>query len=156
MRRAVFGAILAAAFAGAAHASDFIVVNSTDPGIKRGQALDGGARIPLAVGKTLTVMRPSGEITTLQGAAAGVTLPGARVASADGARLDSLKALLDPPPAGRTFGARRGGAAICPAPESLGSLDDILKVADQPGCKSEAREALDAFIAKSAPPGSSN
>jgi hypothetical protein len=149
MRRAFYGALLAAAFAGAAQASDYIVVNSTDPGIKRGQALDSGARIPLAVGKTLTLMRPSGEITTLQGSAAGVTLPGARVAAADGARFDNLKALLDPPPQGRTFGARRG-SAICPAPATLASLDDILKVADQPGCKAEAREALDAYIARSA------
>ena len=150
MRRALYGALLAAAFAGAAQASDFIVVNSTDPGIPRGQALDGGARVPLAAGKTLTLMRASGEVTTLQGSAAGVVLPAARVAAADGARFETLKILLQPPPPGRSFGARRGGA-ICPDAATLTSLDDIVKVADQPGCKAEARAALDAYIAQSSP-----
>jgi len=147
MRSIMVGVLLAAGIAGAANASDFIVVNSTDPSVKRGQALDAGMRIPVAAGKTLTVMRASGEVTTLTAGAAGVTLPGARVASADSARMDSLKALLDPPPAGRTFGARRGG--FCPPAASAVTLDDILKLADQSGCKAEAREALDAYVAKS-------
>ena len=146
MRRALIGILLAAGFAGAAHASDFIVVNSTDPGIKRGLALDAGMRVPVAAGKSLTVMRASGEVTTLQAGPAGVTLPGARLAQNDAARFDSLKALLDPPPQGRTFGARRGG--FCPPAASATTLDDILKLADTSGCKAEAREALDAYIAK--------
>jgi hypothetical protein len=140
------GALLAAAFAGAAQASDYIVVNSSDPGVKRGQALDAGARVPVAAGKTLTIMRTSGEITTLTAGANGVVLPTAHAAG-DSARIEGLKALLEPPPAGRTFGARRG-SGICPPPESLTNLDDILKAADQPGCKAAAREALDAYIAK--------
>lgn len=156
MRRALIGAALAVAFAGAANASDYIVVNSTDPGVKRGQALDAGARVPVAAGKTLTIMRPSGEITTLTAGPGGVTLPGARVASADSAKFDSLRALIDPPPQGRTFGARRGGVAICPPPASLTTLDDILKVADGAGCKAEAREALDAYIAKASSGAASN
>jgi hypothetical protein len=147
MRRILIGVLLAAGLAGAAEASDYIVVNSTDPGIKRGMALDAGARVPVAAGKTLTVMRASGEVTTLQATAAGVILPGARLAANDTAKFDSLKALLDPPPQGRTFGARRGG--FCPPAASAQTLDDILKLADQSGCKAEAREALDAFIAKS-------
>ncbi len=146
MRRFILGLFLAAGLAGAANASDYIVVNSTDPGIKRGQALDAGMRVPVAAGKTLTVMRASGEVTTLQAGAAGVTLPGAKLATNDGAKFDSLKALLDPPPQGRTFGARRGG--FCPPAASATTLDDILKLADQSGCKAEAREALDAYIAK--------
>jgi hypothetical protein len=146
MRRFLIGVLLAAGVAGAANASDYIVVNSTDPGIKRGMALDAGMRVPVAAGKTLTVMRASGEITTLQAGPAGVTLPGAKLATNDGAKFDSLKALLDPPPQGRTFGARRGG--FCPPAESATTLDDILKLADQSGCKAEARTALDAYIAK--------
>jgi hypothetical protein len=145
MRRFLTGVLLAAGLAGAANASDYIVVNSTDPSIKRGSALDAGMRVPVAAGKSLTVMRATGEVTTLQAGPTGVTLPGARLANSDSAKFDSLKALIDPPPAGRTFGARRGGA-LCP---DAATLDDILKLADTPGCKSEAREALDAFIAKS-------
>jgi hypothetical protein len=146
MRRGIYGVVLALAVAGVAHASDFIVVNSTDPGIKRGQAFDGGTRVPLATGKSLTLMRSSGEVTTVQGASSGVVLPGARVAQADNARFDSLRALLAPPPEGRTFGARRGG--FCPPVESLTTLDDILRVADTSGCKTVAREALDTYVAK--------
>jgi hypothetical protein len=146
MRRLLIGVLLAAGLAGVANASDYIVVNSTDPSVKRGLALDAGMRVPVAAGKSLTVMRASGEVTTLQAGAAGVTLPGARLAAADSAKFDSLKALLDPPPQGRTFGARRGG--FCPGAASAVTLDDILKLADQSGCKAEAREALDAFIAK--------
>ena len=146
MRRILIGVLLAAGLAGAANASDYIVVNSTDPTVKRGLALDAGMRVPVAAGKSLTVMRASGEVTTLQASATGVTLPGARLASADSARFDSLKALIDPPPQGRTFGARRGG--FCPPAASASTLDDILKLADQSGCKAEAREALNAFIAK--------
>jgi hypothetical protein len=146
MRRILLGVVLAVGFAGAAVASDYIVVGSTDPGIKRGMPLDAGMHVPVAAGKTLTVMRASGEVQTLTASATGVTVPGAKLAGADGAKFDSLKALLDPPPAGRTFGARRGG--FCPPAESAQTLDDILKLADQSGCKSEAREALDAYIAK--------
>jgi hypothetical protein len=145
MRRFILGVLLAAGVAGAANASDYIVVNSTDPSIKRGEALDAGMHVSVAAGKSLTVMRASGEITILQAGAAGVTLPGARVAGNDAARFDSLKSLIDPPPAGRTFGARRGGGALCP---DAATLDDILKLADTPGCKSAAREALNTFIAK--------
>lgn len=146
MRRILIGVLLAAGLAGVANASDFIVVNSTDPTVKRGQALDAGMHVSVAAGKSLTVMRASGEITTLQAGPAGVTLPGARLAQNDTARFESLKALIDPPPPGRTFGARRGG--FCPPPASAVTLDDILKLADQSGCKGEAEEALDVFIAK--------
>jgi hypothetical protein len=148
MRRVLTGIVLALAFTGAAEASDFIVVNSTDPAIARGQAFDGGAKVPLASGKKLTLMRASGEVTTVQGAPAGVTLPSLRVASADSAKFDTLHALLAPPPEGRTFGARRGG--FCPPADSLVTIDDILRVAQSSGCKAEARTALDAYVAKAA------
>lgn len=149
MRQALIGLALALGLAGVAQASDFIVVASTDPAIQRGQAFDAGARVSLAAGKTLTLMRASGEVTTLKGGATAVSLPGARLAQADTAKFDSLKALLAPPPAGRTFGARRGG--FCPPVESLTSLDDILRVADTSGCKTVARDALTAYVAKTDP-----
>jgi hypothetical protein len=138
---------MALCFGGAAVASDFIVVSSSDPAIKRGQAYDAGARVPLATGATLTIMRASGEVQTLRGSAAGVTLPTARLAQADAAKFAGLQALVQPPPQGRTFGARRSGL-VCPPVESLTKLEDILKAAEAPGCKTVAREALDAYIAK--------
>ena len=128
-------------------ASDYIVVNSTDASIKRGQALDAGTKVALGAGQSMTLMRASGEVTTLRGAAAGVTIPGARLAAADAARFETLRTLVEPPPQGRTFGARRGG--ICPALESLTTLDDIVRVAESSGCKTVARQALDAYLAKS-------
>ena len=149
MRKLLIGAVLALAFGGSAVASDYIVVNSTDPSIKRGQAFDAGAKVALGAGKTITLMRASGEVTTLRGAASGVTIPGAKLAAADAARFETLRALVEPPPQGRTFGARRGG--ICPAVETLATLDDILRTAESSGCKSVARQALDAYLAKSTP-----
>ena len=146
MRRVLYGVVLALGLGGVANASDFIVVNSTDPSIARGQAFDAGARVPLAFGKTLKLMRPSGEVSTVEGAASGVVLPGQKLAANDSARFDTLKAFLDPPPAGRTFGARRGG--FCPPADSLVTMDDIVRVAQTSGCKSEAPTALDAFLAK--------
>ena len=146
MRKILIGLALSLAFGGTALASDYIVVNSTDPGIKRGQAFDAGARVQLAAGQTLTLMRASGEVTTLKGAAAGVTVPGAKLAAADTARFETLRALVQPPPEGRTFGARRGG--ICPAVEALTTLDDIVHVAETSGCKSVARQALEIYLAK--------
>jgi hypothetical protein len=146
MRKALLGAVLALSFGGSAIASDFVVVNSTDPAIKRGTALDAGARVAAAPGSTITVMRASGEVTALKAGASGVVMPGARLAQADAAKFESLKALLQPPPEGRTFGARRGG--LCPPATALTTLEDILRVADQSGCKTVARQALDAYIAK--------
>lgn len=146
MRRVLQGIAIALAVGGVAQAADFIVVNSTDPAITRGQSYDGGAHVPLASGKKLTLMRASGEVTSVTGGANGVTLPAQRVAANDAAKFDTLHALLAPPPEGRTFGARRGG--FCPPVESMTTMDDILRVAQTSGCKAEARQALDAYIAK--------
>ena len=148
MRKLLIGAALSLTFGGVAIASDYIVVNSTDPAIKRGQAFDAGARVALGTGKTVTLMRASGEVTTLRGAPSGAIVPAGRVASADAARFETLRALVEPPPQGRTFGARRGG--ICPAVESLTNLDDIVRTAESSGCKTVARQALDAYLAKGA------
>ena len=109
MRKLLIGAVLSVAFSGAAMASDYIVVNSSDPAIKRGQSFDAGARVALGAGQSVTLMRASGEVTTLRGSAGGVAVPGARLAAADAARFETLRALVQPPPTGRTFGARRGG-----------------------------------------------
>ncbi len=147
MRKLLTGIALSLVFSGAAMASDYIVVNSTDASIKRGQSFDAGTRVALGTGQTVTLMRASGEVTTLRGAAGGVSVPGAKLAAADAARFETLRALVQPPPEGRTFGARRGG--ICPAIETLTTLEDIIRVADTSGCKSVARQALEAYLAKS-------
>lgn len=146
MRKLLIAMTFALASGGVAAASDYIVVGSSDPAFKRGQAIDAGARLPLGAGKTLTLMRASGEVTTVRGSAGGVTIPASKLASADAARFETIRALVQPPPEGRTFGARRGG--ICPALESLQSLDDIVRVAETSGCKTVARQALDAYLAK--------
>jgi hypothetical protein len=146
MRKLLIGVALSLAFGGVAVASDYIVVSSSDPAIKRGQAFDAGARVALGAGKTMTLMRATGEVITVRGAAAGATIPGGKLAAADAARFETLRALVEPPPQGRTFGARRGG--ICPALESLTTLDDIVRVAETSGCKTVARQALDAYLAK--------
>lgn len=146
MRKLLIGVAISLALGGAAAASDYIAVSSTDPAIKRGQAFDAGARIPLGAGKTVTLMRASGEVVTVRGGASGATVPGGKLAAADAARFETLKALVEPPPTGRTFGARRGG--ICPAVETLTTLDDIVRVAETSGCKTVARQALDAYLAK--------
>ncbi len=146
MRKTLIGLALSLAFGGTALAADYIVVNSTDPGIKRGQAYDAGARVQLGAGQTITLMRASGEVTTLRGAAAGVVVPGAKLAAADSARFETLRALVQPPPEGRTFGARRGG--VCPPAESLTTMDDILRVAETGGCKTIARQAFETYLAK--------
>ncbi|WP_296599940.1 hypothetical protein [Phenylobacterium sp.] len=148
MRKILIGLALSLTVCGAAAASDYIVVNSTDPAFKRGQAFDAGAKVALGAGKTITLMRASGEVTTLKGGPSGVTVPGAKMAAADSARFETLRALVEPPPSGRTFGARRGG--ICPAVETLVTLDDIVRVADSSGCKTVARQALDNYLAKGA------
>lgn len=148
VRKLLTGFALSLVCGGAALASDYIVVGSTEPAIKRGQAFDAGARVALGAGKTITLMRASGEVTTVRGTPNGATIPAARLAAADSARFETLRALVEPPPAGRTFGARRGG--ICPAVESLTTLDDIIRTAEASGCKTVARQALDAYLAKSA------
>jgi hypothetical protein len=145
MRRTLLGLVLALGFTGMAHAADFIVVNSNDPGIKRGEAYEAGARLPLGAGKTLTLMRASGEVMTIKGGPSGAVLPGAKLAAADTARFDALRALVAPPPEGRTFGARRGG--ICALPESLLTMDDIVYAADH-GCQAQARIALQTYLDK--------
>ena len=150
MRKLLIGIALSLALGGTAVASDYIVVSSTDAAFKRGQAFDAGAKVALGAGKTLTLMRATGEVVTVRGAAAGAMVPGARLAAADTARFETLRSLVEPPPTGRTFGARRGG--ICPAAETLTELDDIVRTAESSGCKAVAREALEAYLSKDGVP----
>jgi hypothetical protein len=148
MRRLVFGGLLALAMGGAALAHDFIVVSSTDPSVHTGQALDAGAHLAIAPGKSVTVIKTSGEVVTIQGGAQGATLPSLMTAQTDAGRFDALHALFQAPPAGRTFGARRG---FCPSAEALTTLDSILQ-ADKSGCKRASREAFQAYLKKAGAP----
>ena len=152
MRRLVLGGVIAMALGGAALAHDFIVVSSTDPSIRTGRALDAGAHLPVAPGKSVTLIRSSGEVVTVQGGAQGATLPGMKTAEADSGRFEALHALFQAPPSGRTFGARRG---FCPGAEALTTLDSILQ-ADKSGCKRASREAFQAYLKKSGAPDADN
>ena len=148
MRGTILGVILAGvAAAGAAQAADYVVVKSTDPAIKAGLALNGGQRVNLAAGQTLTLIAAGGDVTTLKGGASGAMAPARKTAQADAGKLEALRVLIDPPPTGRTFGGRRGG--VCPDPATLRTLDDILAV-QQADCAPAARAALQA-LAETAP-----
>jgi hypothetical protein len=148
MRKTILGFMLAAGVAGAAQAADFVVVKSTDPVVRPGLELDAGQRIALGAGQTVTLMSASGSVSTLRGAAGGAVTPRAG-AQADDGRLAALKVLVDPPPTGRTFGARRSG--VCPDPSTLTTLDDILSVQSN-GCAAQARLALEAYVDQQARP----
>jgi hypothetical protein len=152
MRRLFLGGLLALTMGGAALAHDFIVVSSTDPSVRTGQALDAGAHLAIAPGKSVTVIRTSGEVVTIQAGAQGATLPGLAAAQADAGRFDAIHALFQAPPSGRTFGARRG---FCPGAEALTTLDSILQ-ADKSGCKRASREAFQAYLKKAGAPDADN
>lgn len=124
------------------------MVSSTDPAIRTGQALDAGAHLNLAPGKSLTLIRTSGEVLTLQGSPRGAVLPAGSMAQNGGARFQTLQALLQRPPAGRTFGAQRG---FCPGPDAYTTLDAIVTAA-QSGCASDARLALHAYLERQGVP----
>jgi hypothetical protein len=144
MRMLFLSVVLAAGVAGAAQAADYVVVASTDPGLKPGTEVAAGQHLALGAGKTASLIAAAGDVTTLKGGPAGATAPRLRTASADSARLESVKALIAPAATGRTFGGRRAG--VCPEAETLKSLDDIL-AAQQGGCTSEAKQALDVLVA---------
>ena len=145
-RTALLGLALAMA-ASAAAAHDYIVVGSSDPAIAKGQAYDGGVRLALSAGRTLTLMHASGDVITLKGSANGVVLPGPKANAADAGRLDILRVIIAPPTnhaEGSVHLARaRGG--VCPAAETLKSLDDIA-AAQQGGCGDEAAHAFAAWL----------
>jgi hypothetical protein len=148
MRKTILGFMLAGSLAGAAQAADFVVVGSTDPGVKPGSQLEAGQRVPLGAGKTLTLMTSTGAVSTLRGSAGGAVTPQAG-GQADNSKLAALRALVEPAPTGSTFGARRSG--VCPDPSTLTTLDQILSV-QSGGCATQAKAALDAYVAQQAQP----
>jgi hypothetical protein len=150
MRRVIVGVSLAIfAAASAAQAADYVVVKSTDPSIRAGATLDGGQRVSLGAGRTLTLIAAAGDVTMLTGGPSGAMAPVRRSAQADAGKLESLRALIDPPPTGRTFGGRRGG--VCPDPATLKTLDEILAV-QQADCAPQARTALEALASNASRP----
>jgi len=148
MRKTILGFMLAVGLAGVAQAADFVVVKSTDPAVRPGLELNAGQRVALGAGETLTLMSAGGSVSTLRGAAGGAVTPRAG-GQVDNARMAALKTLVDPPPVGRTFGARRSG--VCPDPTTLTTLDEILSVQSN-GCTAQARTALEAYVAQQAKP----
>ncbi len=104
-----------------------------------------GAELNISPGQTVSLIDSDGHVMVLRGSSAGVRAPTARVVR-DIARLETLRALIDPPPEGRTFGARRGGQ--CPAVEVLTSLDEVVRVGEIRECKAVARAALEAVMGR--------
>ncbi|HEY0648135.1 hypothetical protein [Phenylobacterium sp.] len=143
MRKAILGLVLATGVTGAACAGDYVVVGSTDPSVRPGLELNAGQRVALSAGQTLRLINASGEVTTLRGGPEGAVAPRAG-APADPTRLAQFRMLIDPPPTSKTFGGRRSG--VCPDPATLVSLDQIL-VVQSGGCTTEAKAALDAYVA---------
>lgn len=125
----------------AAIAKEYIVVSSNDPGVRTGQSFDGGARVPLGPGRSLTLMKVSGEVITVQGGPGGAVLPGDPGAG-DNPKFAAVQSLFAPPPSGRTYGAQRG---FCPGPEALDNIDAIVR-SYQAGCKSDARQAFQDYL----------
>jgi hypothetical protein len=147
----LFLGLALAAFAGAAAARDHIVVGSTDPAIARGLSYDGGARIPLAPGRTLTLMHASGDMIRLKGAQGGVVAPPRKAGQAETERLAVLRVIVAPPErklAGMY--ATRTRAGVCPEVAAITSLDAIVQV-HQGGCTAEAAQALEAWVAAHPP-----
>lgn len=140
-----------AGFASAAAARDYIVVASSDPAIPRGASYDGGAKIPLAPGRTLTLMHASGDMIRLKGATGGVAPPRRQAGQSEADRLAVLRVIVAPPErklAGMY--ATRTRAGICPEAASIQSLDAIVQV-HQGGCAAEAAQALEAWVAAHPP-----
>lgn len=138
--------------AGAALAADYIVVASTDPAIARGASFDSGAKLPLAAGKTVTLMHASGNMVRLTGKAGGAVVPARKAGQAEAERLAVLRLIVAPPErqaAGALY-ATRNRAGVCPDAANVTTLDAIVQV-HQGGCKAEAAAALDAWVASHPP-----
>ena len=137
--------------AAAAMAADYVVVASTDPAVPRGQQVEVGQRLALAVGRTATLMHASGAIVMLKGSAAGVTAPPGRPANgAESERMAVLRLMVATSARPATLDRASRTRALCPPPEALVSLDGIVE-AQKAGCSDAAVAALDAYVAKAAP-----
>lgn len=160
MRTAIFAVAATMLLTGAAMAHEYIVVSSSDPAIAKGVTLSEGAVVPLASGRSLTVMSPTGRLTTYRGGAGAVVLPKLAMA-ADPTSFDALAALVRRPPARRISGAMRGGGAgnargpsgptpVCAAAEELVTVEQIV-AADAAGCGMTAKVALEAYLQNQQP-----
>ncbi len=151
MRGLLLGLAASLAFASMASAEELIVVKSTDAAIKRGQAFSSGAHLELPAGRSVTLIRASGEVVVLNGRPHGVVVPGAAAGGGgdqDSWRLAALKALVAPPGAHRDFGATRG---FCPDPQDMLTLSIIVR-ADQAGCTAGAQQAFDNYLNRQGQP----
>ncbi len=147
LRRTFLPALAVVAFGGAAAAHDYVVVATTDPAVARGTAVNGGQRLAIAPGRSVTLMHAGGALVMLKGAAGGVVAPLRKTAAADTARLEVFRTMVAAKPREKTegLGAQRK-RGVCPAPDSLTSLDAIAQV--QPACPEAAAEALGAWLAR--------
>jgi hypothetical protein len=155
MRTAFFAAAATMLLTGAAMAHDYIVVSSSDPAIAKGVMLTGGAVVPLASGRSLTVMSPTGQLNTYRGGGAVVVLPKLATAT-DPGFFDALAGLVRRPPPRRITGAMRGGptgavrgvtgpVTVCAPAGELTTVEQIV-AADAAGCAMTAKIALDAYV----------
>jgi hypothetical protein len=144
--------IALATLAGAAAARDYIVVNSTDPAIARGQSYDSGARVTLAPGRALTLMHASGDLVRLKGASGAVLLPRRQTNQAEADRLAIHRVIVAPADRQPASGMRpmRMRAGVCPEAAKVTTLDAIVQV-HQGGCAAEAALAFEAWIAAHPP-----
>lgn len=147
MRAAAIAVLMSLATAGAAWAHDYIVVSSSDPAIAKGTALDGGAIVPLANGRSLTVMSVAGEVKTYRGGQGVIRLPQPPEAT-NATAFDALATLVRRAPPRRIVGAVRG-SGVCRPVEELTNLD-LIMTAEAEGCRVNAKAALDAYVARQA------
>lgn len=148
LRRAALPGLACALIGGAACAHDYVVVATTEPAIVRGTAVDGGQRLAISPGHSVTLMHAGGALVTLKGANGGVVAPLRKTASADTARLEVFRTMVAAKPREKTegLGSRRTRGGVCPSPDTLTSLDAIAQV--QPACPEAAAEALGAWLAR--------
>ncbi|WP_293677991.1 hypothetical protein [uncultured Phenylobacterium sp.] len=148
LRRAALPALACALIAGTAAAADYVVVATTEPGLVRGATVEGGQRLAIAPGRSVTLMHASGALIMLKGAPAGVVAPLRKTASADTARLEVFRTMVSAKPRETSagLGAQRKRGGVCPAPDGLTSLDAIAQV--QAACPEAAAEALGSWLAR--------
>lgn len=148
MRSLILGLALAAGFAGAAAAADFVVVSSTDPAIMRGREVASGESLQIAQGRSVVLVDTAGQVTRLAGAAAPVRAPRTQLASVNESRVQVLKLLVAP---ARVRRAAPSMDKTCPDAD-LNKFDGIVTVAQVDGCLTTARAAFDAYVLKAVGP----
>ncbi|ODT88663.1 hypothetical protein [Phenylobacterium sp. SCN 70-31] len=144
MRSVVLGAVAAILVAGVAHAADFVVVSSTEPGVARGQEFAAGTLVQIAPGKSVVLIDTAGQVVRLNGAAGQVIVPRRQYASVNEDRVAVLKMLVGPP---RVRRAAPGLGKVCPETD-MTAFDGIVTVAQVDGCLTTARTAFEAYVDK--------